>query len=105
VNDAKEQTMKHITWARTSIGMAVGTLLLAACGGGDGGGASDPGSATPPPSTVSGTDVPIEATTSSAAAVAFVKSVAATSDNTAEPIRVGDATLATSDADEPDPGV
>ena len=50
-----------------------------------------------------GTDVPLSATTSSAGAMAFVKSVAATSDNKAEPIRVGDAVLATSETDEPDP--
>jgi hypothetical protein len=101
VNALKEPTMKHMTSARTWIGTAVGALLLAACGGGSG----DGGSAMPPPSADRGTDIPLEATTSSAAALAFVKTVAAASDNTAEPIRVGDATLATSDSDEPDPGV
>ena len=93
--------MKRFTFARTSIGMTVGALLLAACGGGSG--SSDTGSGMT--QNVNGTDVPVSATTSSAAAVAFVASVAATSDNTAEPIRVGDAILATSDSDEPDSGV
>jgi hypothetical protein len=99
--------MKHITFARTWVGAAVGALLLAACGGGSGGGSgsAETGSGMPPPTIVTGTDIPLEATTSSAAAVAFVKSVAAGGDNTAEPIRAGDATLATSDSDEPDPGV
>jgi hypothetical protein len=97
---AKEQAMKLMTSPRTWIGMAVGALLLAACGGGSG----DGGSAMPPAAD-RGTDIPLEATTSSAAAVAFVKTVTASSDNTSEPIRIGDATLATSDADEPDPGV
>ena len=54
---------------------------------------------------MSGTDVPLSATTSSAGAMEFVKRVAATSDNKAEPIRVGDAVLATSNTDEPDPGI
>jgi hypothetical protein len=94
--------MKHMTSARTWIGVAVGALLLAACGGGSG----DGGSAMPlQPSADRGTDIPLEATTSAAAAVAFVKTVAAAGDNASEPIRVGDATLATSDTDEPDPGV
>ena len=54
---------------------------------------------------MSGTDVPLSATTSSAGAMEFVKQVAATSDNKAEPIRVGDAVLATSNTDEPDPSI
>jgi ABC-type glycerol-3-phosphate transport system substrate-binding protein len=95
--------MKHMTLARTAIGMVTGALLLAACGGG--GGSGETAATPPPPSDVAGTDIPVEATTSSAAAVAFVKSVTATSDNTAEPLRAGDATLATSDSDEPDAGV
>jgi hypothetical protein len=49
--------------------------------------------------------VPLSATTSSAGALAFVKRVAATSDNRAEPIRVGGAVLATSDTDESDPDI
>jgi len=78
-----------------------GALLLAACGGGSGDGA--PTGPVPPGS--AGTDVPASATTSSAGAFAFVKSVAATSDDTALPLAVGDAALAASDTDEPDPGV
>ena len=88
--------MKHKT---TLAGLAGTALLLAACGGG-GGDASVP---VDPP--VAGSDVPQSATTSSAGALAFVKSVAATSDNTATPIAVGDATLAASDTDEPDPSI
>ena len=80
---------------------AVFLLLLAACGGGGGGG----GNITVPNGNVAGTDVPVSATTSSAAATAFVKTVAATKDETASPIVVGDAVLATSETDEPDPGV
>jgi hypothetical protein len=96
--------MKHKTTLAT-VGVGIAGLmsvavLLSACGGGGGGGSAAP---VDPP--VAGSDVPLSATTSSAAALAFVRAVAATSDNTATPIMVGDATLATSDTDEPDPGI
>jgi len=95
--------MKHKT--TLNLGMRIAGLvgvaaLLSACGGGGGG-----DSAVPVDPPVAGSDVPLSATTSSAAALAFVRTVAATSDNTATPITVGDATLATSDTDEPDPGI
>lgn len=73
-------------------------LLLSACGGGGDGGIHVPGNAP-------GTDVPLSATTSSAGAVAFAKAVAASKDDTASPLVVGDAVLATSETDEPDPGI
>jgi len=92
--------MKSILSLRVGLALASGALLMAACGGGSGG--DIPIAADPP---VSGTDVPTSATTSSAGALAFVKSVAASSDNTATPITVGDATLATSETDEPDSSI
>jgi hypothetical protein len=88
--------MKPKTWRRNALSLAASSLLLTACGGG---GSSEA------PIADNGTDVPQSATTSSAGAIAFMKSVAASSSNTAEPLRVGDAVLATSDADEPDPGI
>ncbi|MDB5883043.1 MAG: hypothetical protein JWP43_2921 [Ramlibacter sp.] len=88
--------MKPMTWRRTAASLAVNGLLLTACGGGGGG---------PAPVADDGTDVPRSAMTSSAGAIAFMKSVAASSDNTASPLRVGDAVLATSDTDEPDPEI
>jgi hypothetical protein len=91
--------MKSIPWGLVSLGI-VSTLLLAGCGGGGGGRAALDGDAN-----VEGTDVPLSATTSSAGAMAFVKRVAANSDGTAEPIRVGGAVLATSDTDDSDPGI
>ena len=75
----------------------VAAALLAACGGGDDGGAP----AMPPVANVGGTDVPVTATQDPTAAYQFVASVAATSSDSAEPIVVGDATLATSETDEP----
>lgn len=74
-------------------------LLLSACGGGGGDGGINVSGNVP------GTDIPQSATTSSAGAVAFAKAVAATKDDTASPLVVGDAVLATSETDEPDPGI
>ncbi len=90
--------MKAIPWKLTCLTMA-GASLLAGCGGGGGSSTmvTDP--------FVDGTDVPLSATTSSAGALAFVKRVAATSDNSAEPIRVGGAVLGISDTDESDPDI
>lgn len=82
---------------KTWIPVAVGALFLGACGSGGGDDAGVP--------LVAGTDVPQSATTSSAGAIAFIKTVTANQDNTSTPLVVGDVTLATSDTDEPDPGV
>ena len=78
---------------RTSIAVAAG-LLLASCGGG-----GDSGPVVP--ATVAGTDVPVSATASADGAFAFVAQVAVSRDDSAEPLVVGDATLATSETDEP----
>jgi hypothetical protein len=87
--------MKSKTANRTALGLtALSVAVLSACGGGGGsGGSSD--------QYVEGTDIPTSATTSSAGAFSFVNGVAGSTDNTAEPLRVGNATLATSDTDEP----
>lgn len=87
--------MKSIPWGLASLVFA-GVLLLAGCGGG-GRHDTDPN--------VEGTDVPLSATTSSAGALAFVKRVAASSNDRSEPLRVGGAVLATSDTDDSDPGI
>jgi hypothetical protein len=103
--------MKSVPWGLASLCFAC-AALLAGCGGGYSGdsvsGEGGGGPATIDGDTnvgMNGTDVPLSATTSSAGAMEFVKRVAATSDNSAEPIRVGDAVLATSDTDEPDPSI
>ena len=90
--------MTSTKFVRASLGIAAGALLLAACGGGGG----DSGPADPP---VAGTGVPLSATTSSDGAVAFLKTVTGSSDNMAEPIVVGEVTLAISDTAEPDPSI
>ena len=109
--------MKSIRWRFASLCFVC--AALAGCGGGGyggdsgadagGGGSSGGGGGVPTPNSdpnlMSATDVPLSATTSSAGAMEFVKRVAATSDNKAEPIRVGDAVLATSNTDEPDPAI
>ena len=96
--------MKAITSLRAASSAVAGIVLLAACGGGGGGGGDgDMPLPTDPP--VAGTDVPLSATASSAGALAFVRSVAASRDDTASPLAVGDAVLATSDSDEPDASI
>lgn len=87
--------MKSTKVNRTALGLtALSVAVLSACGGGGGsGGSSD--------QYVEGTDIPTSTTTSSAGAFSFVNGVAGGTDNTAEPLRVGNATLATSDTDEP----
>ena len=92
--------MRTKQWTGGAAIVATAGLLLTACGGGGGGGESI---AVNP--NVPGTDVPLSATTSSAGALAFVKMVAATSSDSASPLVVGDAVLATSDTDGPDAGI
>ncbi|MEO5671621.1 MAG: hypothetical protein ABIR26_13080 [Ramlibacter sp.] len=91
--------MNTMTLGCARLGLVAIAVLATACGGGDGG---DP---TPPTPPVPTSDVPQSATTSAAGATAFVKSVAAASDNSATPLTVGDAVLAVSETDEPETGI
>lgn len=89
------------------LSITAAALMLAACGGGGGGGTPvgvDPGAPAGPTGPVAGGPVvPAGATQSAQGAFSFVSSVAATPDNAAEPLAVGDATLATSETEEPQP--
>jgi hypothetical protein len=59
-----------------------------------------------PPPVVAGTDIPLTAVASSVASTEFVKGVVnAGPQDMAEGLVVGDAALATSESDEPDPSV
>ncbi len=90
--------MKKLSLKRTPLAVVFASLLLlAACGGGGGGGDNN--------DNVSGTDVPNSATSSSEGAISFIKTVTASSSATADPITVGDVTLATSNTDEPDSSI
>lgn len=77
--------------------------LLAACGGGGGGygGGSAPPPPPPPEPLVPGTLVPVNATTSPAAATAFARNSFPADIESLEPLELGDAQLAVSDTDEP----
>jgi hypothetical protein len=68
---------------------------LAACGGGD------DAPAAPADPFVAGTQVNVSATQSADGAFAFANGSGANPDNTSEPLVLGDATLATSETDEP----
>lgn len=69
-------------------------LVLVACGGGG----SD---AAPVDGLLAGTDIPASASASSDGATAFVASLVTAPVDSAEPITVGDAVLASSDSAEP----
>ena len=101
--------MKPIPWfRRTRAVLPAMVLILSACGGGS---SSLPDAPVPTPSVppvitlVPGTEIPVGATATAAAATAFVSSVAANADNTSDPLTVGDASLAVTDTEEPDPAV
>jgi hypothetical protein len=89
--------MKLISIKSMSALVAISSAL-AACGGGN---SSSP-AATP---LVAGTDIPVAATETTAAAISFANLTVASSDDTTEPLAVGEAALATSETDEPDPSV
>ena len=80
---------------KSSLVMALGAVLLSAC--------SDNNNSTP--ALVAGTDVPVSATETTAGVVSFANLSAGSSDDTAEPLSVGEVALATSETDEPDSSV
>lgn len=67
------------------------TLVVAACGGGGG------------EDNVAGSDVSVRATQDSGRAFSFTANLAGSTNETGEPIALGDAQLATSETDEPAP--
>jgi hypothetical protein len=87
--------MKHLP-IRTRLLVAATALVLSACGGGSGG-------APAPDPNVAGSDVPQTATLGAADATAFVRGSAASATDSAEPLRLGNAILATSETAEPEP--
>lgn len=88
--------MKRILSIRPALSAVAAAALLAACGGGGGGDA-------PAVQNVTGTGVPVSATTSATEATKFVQGVANQNEDQAEPIAVEGATLATSETAEPEP--
>lgn len=85
----------------TKINVLASTLLvvglLTACGGGN----NDYAANTP--ATVSGTDVPVAATTEAAAVVTFAKDQLAKTSESSDPLVLGNAMLAVDDTAEPAP--
>jgi hypothetical protein len=84
--------------------LACSAVLLSACGDSSVTTAAIASVPTPGVALVPGTGVPIAATTSISGAISFIGTVVAGGENSEE-IELGDALLATSDADEPDPSV
>lgn len=89
--------MRHLR----TFGLAIAaTTVLAACGGGDGGGTA---ATAPTVALQPGSDVPDSASTSVTGVVAFIMSLIASTSDTAEPLTIGNASLATSETAEPEP--
>jgi hypothetical protein len=88
--------MRHLSTCARALVLAGATTLLVACGGG--GGDSNAGSGAP---TVPGTGMPGSATTSVAGLIAFMQSLIAATDETSDPVGLGNAALASSETDEP----
>jgi hypothetical protein len=86
--------MKRILSIRPALSAVAAAALLAACGG---------GGDAPAVQNVTGTGVPVAATTSATEATKFVQGVANQNQDQAEPIAVEGATLATSETAEPEP--
>jgi hypothetical protein len=87
--------MKFTKLISTSVVIALCAVTLSGCGN-DG---------TPAVAYVAGTDIPVTATETPAGLVSFANLSVAGGDDSAEPFVVGDAVLATSETDEPDPSV
>ena len=109
--------MKHLdlklTQALRPTLLVAALALLAACGGtsdfskvGATGGGGAGGGGTTVAGFVVGTEVPLTATTSAAGATAFANSLVTTGTNeTGEPLVLGDAVLASSDTDDTDASI
>jgi PBP1b-binding outer membrane lipoprotein LpoB len=95
-----EDMMKKLTSLSVKAILIAGCVVtISACG------SSNNTAATPAVALVPGTDVPVTATETTAAAISFANLSVASNDETAEPLAVGEAVLATSDTDEPDSNV
>ncbi len=95
--------MKNFLPNPTLIALGAAMVMLIACG--DGSSLPPTGAAPPSTPTASTTDIPVSATTSAQGAFKFVNLAASSPQDTAEPLVDGDAVLAMSDTDEPDPSV
>ena len=85
------------TLIRARLASAAAALALAGCGGGGG------GAAPPPDPFAPGSDVPLAATQTATEATRFVRSASGGNSESADPLRLGDAALATSETAEPEP--
>ncbi len=87
--------MKLILLKSSSLLIAMSALALSGCGS----------SGNNAVAFVTGTDIPVTATETTAGVVSFANLSVANTGDADEPLVVGDAALASSDTDEPDPSV
>jgi predicted flavoprotein YhiN len=95
--------MKHFLPNPALMALGAAAMLVVACG--DGSSLPPTGAAPPSNPAASTTDIPLSATTSAQGAFKFVNQAASSLQDAAEPLVDGDAVLAVSDTDEPDPSV
>jgi hypothetical protein len=88
--------MKTISLKLKASLLALTAVIVTACGGGSG---------TTVEPVVAGTDVPVTATETTAAVISFANLSVSKGTDGDEPLQVGEAALASSETDEPDPSV
>ena len=96
--------MKILSLNKTALAVASAAMMLVACG--DSGGL--PGANQPPQASifVDGTEVPLTSTASAVGATDFIKSIVAAGGNESnDPLVDGNALLAVSESDDPDPTI
>lgn len=97
--------MKTILPSTALLALSAASVMLIACGDGGTMPSSNNVQLMDNPVTASATELPVSATNSSASAFNFVNTMASSQNDSAEPMVDGNAVLATSETDEPEPNV
>lgn len=97
--------MKTILPSTALLVLSAASVMLIACGDGGTMPSSNNVQLMDNPVTASATELPVSATNSSASAFNFVNTMASSQNDSAEPMVDGNAVLATSETDEPEPNV
>jgi hypothetical protein len=93
--------MKTFLPNATVVALSVASVLLIACGDSSTLQSSNNAQLSDNPATASASEIPMSASTSAASAINFVNMMASSQNDSAEPLAVGAAVLATSETDEP----
>lgn len=83
------------------VALSAVSVLMIACGDSSSLQSSNNAQLSDNPATTSASEIPMSASTSAASAMSFVNMMASSQNDSAEPLAVGAAVLATSETDEP----